>query len=54
MKKRIIIILLVLVALSSIIFVNLGNKSTADECKDCNSQKPIAVPTPPGNSDFSK
>jgi hypothetical protein len=54
MKKKIIISLLILAALSSILFINMGNKSTADECKDCNSQKPIAVPTPPGNADFTK
>jgi hypothetical protein len=54
MKKKITLILLILVALSSILFINLGNKSTADECKDCDSKKPLAVPTPPGNADYTK
>jgi hypothetical protein len=49
MKKKIIIILLVLVSLSSILFINLGNKSTAQECNDC-----TPIPTPPGDSDYSK
>jgi hypothetical protein len=49
MKKKIIIILLVLVALSSIFFINLGNKSTAQECNDC-----TPIPTPPGDSYYSK
>jgi hypothetical protein len=49
MKKKIILILSVLIALSSILFINLGNKSTAQECNDC-----TPIPTPPGDSNYSK
>jgi hypothetical protein len=50
MKKKIILILLVFITLSSILFVNLENKSTAQECNDCATP----IPTPPGDSNYSK
>jgi hypothetical protein len=49
MKKKITLILLILAVLSSILFINLGNKSTAQECNDC-----TLIPTPPGDSNYSK
>ena len=38
MRKKSIIVLLFLITLSSIILVNFGMKTTAEECKDCNKE----------------
>lgn len=46
MKKKIILILSVLIALSSILFDNLENISTAQECNDC-----TPISTEPGEAD---
>ena len=51
MNKKSIIILLFLITLSSIILVNFGMKSTAEECKDCKEcNDSVPISTEPGNA----
>ena len=49
MRKKLIAFLFVSIVISSIFFISTGKMTAAGECNDCNP-----IPTPPGNSDYSK
>lgn len=49
MRKKLSLLLLISIIVSSILFISKGIKIKADECNDCNP-----IPTPPGDADYSQ